>query len=241
MINIAWMYPDILNLHGDRANLKAFEIVSKKMGIKIKIDRIEDIDEEIDFDKYDILMFNPGELKVIEEISKSLKKQIKQLKKYMKKKKIIIATGTTIALFSNTINRLDNTSFSGLKIVDCDINERNMVLGDDLYFTFNKMEIIGSQIQMIDIDIKKEKPFGNIKYGYGNIGKNDEGIKKNNVYLTNCLGPVLVKNPWLCEYLLNIALKNKKIKKKHKKTDYTLELKSLNSVKEFIDKKCCKN
>ena len=29
IVNVAWMYPDILNLHGERGNAKAFELVSK--------------------------------------------------------------------------------------------------------------------------------------------------------------------------------------------------------------------
>ena len=38
IVNVAWMYPDILNLHGERGNAKAFELVSKKMGVKLNID-----------------------------------------------------------------------------------------------------------------------------------------------------------------------------------------------------------
>ena len=47
IVNVAWMYPDILNLHGERGNAKAFELVSKKMGVKLNIDRIDDIDSDI--------------------------------------------------------------------------------------------------------------------------------------------------------------------------------------------------
>ena len=217
MINVLWMYPDILNLHGERANAKAFEVIGKKLGLKVKIDRLDDLDEKVEFDKYDILLFNAGQLKEIEVLSNVLKNQINDLKKYIKDKKIIFVTGTTGALFSNNIQRLDGTSFKGLNIFDADIKEREYVLGDDLYFGFKKMKIVGPQIQMIDIDIKDEKPFGKVIYGYGNNGKGDEGIIKNNVIFTNTLGPVLVKNPWLLEYLFDLVIKNKKLKVKRKK------------------------
>lgn len=237
MINVLWMYPDILNLHGERANAKAFEIIGKKLGLKVNIDRIDNIDEKIDFDKYDILLFNAGQLKEIQVLSNILNNQIKELNKYIKDKKIIFISGTTGALFSNTITRLDGTTFKGLNIFDCDVREREYILGDDLYFEFKKMKIIGPQIQMIDIDIKEEKPFGKIIYGYGNSGKSDEGIVKNNVIFTNTLGPVLVKNPWLTEYLFDLVIKRKKLKIKKKKIDYELEKKSLESCEEFINKK----
>lgn len=237
MINVLWMYPDILNLHGERANAKAFEIIGKKLGLKVNIDRLDDLDGKIDFDKYDILLFNAGELKVIKEIVNVLKKQKKELDKYIKDKKIIFVTGTTGALFSNTITRLDGKTFNGLNIFDVDIKEREYVLGDDLYYTFNNKEIMSSQIQMIDIDIKEEKPFGKVIYGYGNNGKSDEGVRKNNVIFTNALGPVLVKNPWLTEYLFDLAIKNKDLKVKKKTVKYDLEEKSLKSCIEFVNKK----
>ena len=162
MINIAWMYPDILNLHGERGNAMAFDIISKKLGIDVKITRIDNLKEQIDFDKFDILLFNAGELKHIKEVIKSLNSQIKNLKKYISDKKIIFATGTSGAILANTITRLDGTTINGLNLLDIDIKERSSVIGDDLYYTFNGMEIVSSQIQMIDIDIKKEIPLGDI-------------------------------------------------------------------------------
>ena len=72
IVNVAWMYPDILNLHGERGNAKAFELVSKKMGVKLNIDRIDDIDSNINYENYDILLFNAGELKHIEKVKERL-------------------------------------------------------------------------------------------------------------------------------------------------------------------------
>lgn len=240
MINIAWMYPDILNLHGERANAKAFELVGKKLGVEVNIDRIDDLASKVNFDKYDILLFNPGELKTIKEVAEVLKKN-SSLKKYIKNNKVIFVTGTSGVLFGNTITRLDGTTFKGLNIVDVDATERNMVIGDDIYYKIDDMEIMGSQIHMVDIDIKNETPFTNTIYGYGNNGTNVEGYKKNNLIFTNALGPVLVKNPWLCEYLLDLVIKNNNLKVKKNKVDYDLEYKSLESAKEFINKKINNN
>lgn len=236
-INVAWMYPDVLNLHGERGNAKALEIVSKKMNINLNIDRIDNIDEIIDFEKYDILLFNSGELKVINALSNILNGQIEKLKSYVESNKIILVTGTTGALFANEINRLDGTKFNGLNIFDMDISERDMVIGDDLYFEFENMEIMGSQIQMIDINLKNTNPLGKIKYGYGNNGLDTEGARYKNAIFTNELGPVLVKNPWMAEYLIKLALENKNIEYEKNKIDYEIELKSLESTKEFINKK----
>ena len=237
MINVLWMYPDILNLHGERANAKAFDVIGKKLGLKVNIDRLDNIDEKIDFDKYDILLFNAGQLKEIEVLSNIMKNQIDDLKKYINNEKVIFITGTTGALFSNKVERLDGTSFNGLNIFDADIKEREYINGDDIYFKFKNMEITGPQIQMIDIDIKNEKPLGKVIYGFGNNNTGYEGMIKNNVIFTNTLGPVLVKNPWLLEYLFDLVIKNKNLKLKKKKVKYDLEDKSHKSSLEFINKK----
>ena len=100
------------------------------------------------------------------------------------------------------------------------------------------MEIVGSQIQMIDLDIKEESPFGRLKYGYGNNGETKfEGIISGKGMFTNTLGPVLVCNPWLAEEIINLieANKNWPIGEDHR--DNTLEIKSLKSKISHIDKK----
>lgn len=237
IVKVAWMYPDILNLHGERGNAKAFELISKKMGVKLIIDRIDNLEDEINYEDYDILLFNAGELKHIEKVKERLEKDIKYIKEYIKNNKIIFVTGTSGALFSNKVNRIQNNSFLGLELLDMEVNERKMIIGDDLYYKFDKIEIMSSQIQMIDIILNNVKPFGKIIYGYGNNGNTSEGARYKNLIFTNSLGPVLVKNPWLTEYLINLALKNKGLKEVNKKLDFNLELKSLESSKDFINKK----
>lgn len=240
-INLAWMYPDILNLHGERGNAQCFKMVSEQLGITLNIDRIDDIDAKIDFSKYDILLFNAGELKVIPTILDSLNSQIDNLTKYIEDKKTIIVTGTTGALLANTITRYNDEKFNGLGIFNMDVTERKTVIGDDIYYLLDDgTEIYGSQIQMIDIDLKdSEKSLGEVKYGYGNNGQDKkEGAIKDNVIFTNCLGPVFVKNPWFAERILRNVCAKKNIEiSGDVKPNYEIEKNSLESCKEFMNKK----
>lgn len=239
-INLAWMYPDILNLHGERGNAQSFKKVADELNVKLNIQRIDDIEEQIDFSHFDILLFNSSELKVIPTILESLKKQLDGLNEYIESKKTIIVTGTTGALLADNIYRYNGESFKGLKLLNMDIKERTMVIGDDLYYTLEDgTEIMGSQIQMIDITLKEDaKPLGTIKYGYGNNGQADEGAINNNIIFTNCLGPVFVKNPWFAEKILKTVCKQKEIEiSEDVHPKYEIETKSLESTKEFIAKK----
>ena len=238
-INLAWMYPDILNLHGERGNAQCFKYVSDLLGVKINIDRIDNIEETLDFDKYDILLFNTGELKVVPTMLEFLMPQLESIKKYINEGKYLITTGTTSSFLGKQITLLDGKTFEGLKIFNVDFTEREMVIGDDIYYTLDdETEIVGSQIQMVDVTINDEKPLGNIKYGYGNIGNNFEGVKKENVIFTNCLGPVFVKNPWFAEKIIRDICNKKEIEiSEDVKPNYEIELKSLEATKEFIQKK----
>lgn len=242
-INVAWMYPDILNLHGERGNAQALKHVADMLGVKIEIDRIDDIEAKIDFEKYDILLFNCGELKVVPTLIEFLKPQLKELKKFLKRDKIIFSSGTTSAFLGNEIFFQNGNIESGLGLINAEFKERTTVIGDDIYFELDDgTEIVGSQIQMVDSVLNEnEKPLGTVHYGYGNNGGKDEGCRKNNLFYTNCLAPILVKNPWLAEQLIRIICNQKQIKVTEESPEYELEKKSLKVTKDFINKKCSAN
>ena len=244
-LKIAWCYPDMLNLHGDRGNVMALKRVGELLGLKVTIDRIETYDQRIDFENTDIMFFNPGELKVVEPIVKALKKQNKDLTKYVENDKVIITIGTTGAVFAKETIRNDSTVIEGLGILDMKCTERELVYGDDIVYKLvedNEMEINGSQIQIIDTELNGDIALGNIQYGYGNNNDKKEGAKYKNVIFTNALGPVLVKNPWFAEKIIRKAVekKNIEINKQIPKNEYEIEYNSLECIKKYIQKKTSK-
>ena len=59
-------------------------------------------------------------------------------------------------------------------------------------------------------EIGEHTPFGKVTYGFGNTGKSGyEGVVYKNVIATYLHGPLLPKNPHVCDYLLERALKRK--------------------------------
>ena len=113
-LNLEWLYPDMLNLHGDRGNIQAFEKIAKKLGLDANIKKVDDFEEKIDFENTDIILVNPGELKVIKTVIESLKKQNKYLDEYIQKNKFIILIGTSGAIMAKKTSRLDGTEIEGL-------------------------------------------------------------------------------------------------------------------------------
>lgn len=239
-INIFWMYPDMLNLHGDRGNILALGKIADKMGLTLNVTKIERFNEKIDFEKADIMLFSPGELRVALKVLDRLKDDIREIEKFVADNKYMVVIGTTGSIFGKEIELLeDNKIVKGLDFFNMYSKERNSVIGDDVYFSINdRQEIIGSQIQMLDFDVNESEILGNVKYGYGNNGNKTEGARVKNLIFTNTLGPVFIKNPWWAESILGDIAAKKGIEVKEIPVEhYEIEIKSFNSIKELIDKK----
>ena len=238
-INLLWLYPDLLNLHGDRANVMAFERVAKMLGVELKVTKIVNLTDAIELENIDIVLLNPGELGTVLNAIKELEPKMKQIQNYIEQEKYIIAIGTTGAMFAKRIHTQDGKTYNGLGILDMECNQRNTVIGDDIYYKLkNDQEVIGSQIHMLDFEVSEKNALGKTVYGYGNNGTGLEGARNKNVIFTNALGPVFVKNPWLAESILTDIAKKKEIETKLIPIeDFEIEIQSFNSTKKFIEMK----
>ena len=208
-LRIGWMYPNLLNLHGERGSIQALVQIGKKMGIDVEVLRVEDFEDAIPFDQLDMLVFLPGEISSFCNIIPALQSQALGL--YLEQGGYLLALGTSGLMFGNAILREDGTTLQGLGYLDMTAKERTYVWGDDLQFYINstKQMMAGSQIQMADVDAKH--PLGSTVYGMGNNNTGAEGARWKNLIYTNCLGPLFVKNPWFAESILKDILLQKTI------------------------------
>jgi len=239
---IGWLFSDVLYLHGERGNILAIEKAAKVAGLETEIIKISLEDPSFDPMDFDFLFCPPGEISSFPAIIDYLKPYTDALKTYIDSGRPLLVTGTSVCLFGKTITREDQRVIKGLNILNVSAEEKNDVYGDDLYYetTYNhtKMNIFGNQIQMHDLKINDETPFGKVIYGYGNTGHSrNEGVLKNNAIFTHALGPVLVLNPWLTESLLKIMAENKNTPLEHFKLNTDLEAQSLESKLAFIKTK----
>ena len=233
-LNILWLWPDILNQHGDRGNVMALARICGLYGIEAKITRVNRLTDKFDPDRADIALLGPGELAVMPGIIGAM--PIQKIKAWTDNGGVLFATGTTGAAIGVQTRRLDGSYIYGAGLIDIECRERETVLGDDLiYRTSDDMDIYGIQIHMMDIDLSADqKPFGETIYGYGNNGKKTEGAVQDNVIFTNALGPVLVKNPWLTLDLINRALS---ASYEYDPDLFKLELESAETIKRFNNNK----
>lgn len=235
-IHIGWMYPDLLNLHGERGSVEAFRRVGENLGLEVCIHRFDAFDEPIPFETLDALIFLPGEIHSFQWLKPALEKQRPALESYIENDGVILALGTTGLLFGKSVLREDGTTVEGLGLLDMTAKERQYVWGDDLHFRINatKQEIFGSQILMADVDAKN--PLGTVLYGKGNHDGCGEGARYRNLMYTNCLGPLFVKNPWWAEDILKDICLRKFLKLGQKKP-HQIALDSFESGMRFLERK----
>ena len=246
-MNILWLWPDILNQHGDRGNVMAIKRVCGLYGVEAGVTRVTRLTDDFDLDAADMVLLGPGELAVMPRVIGSLSKHAAKLKAFAESGGVLFATGATGAAIGVQTRRLDGTYIYGVGLLDIACRERESVLGDDMIFrTPDDMTVYGIQIHMIDIDLgENQKPFGEMIYGYGNNGGKAEGAVTGNVILTNALGPVLVKNPWLTLDLINRAIARRPSLRAAEGSEaiqfdpdlFWLELESAEAIKSFNEKK----
>lgn len=236
-IKLTYLYPDLCGLYGDRGNILAIRRVAEKMGLELEVVRVDNTDEPIDFENTDILFLSPGELSVFPKVIEALNEKRAELDRYLEENKYFFAVGNAACVFADTVHRTTRPSYAGLGIGHFDCKEREWIYGDDILYTCTPVDVVrevaGNQIQTIDIHPKFDaQAFGKILYGYGNNHSKNEGIRYKNLIITNALGPVVVKNPWIfADILADIA--KKKGEEAVAIPDFELEEKSFAAIKEF--------
>ena len=251
-INIAWMYPDTLYLHGERGNIMALVRFASELGLTAHGRRIDLGTKNFDPMEYDILFFGPGEISSFPSVISDISGFRRSIAEYISSGKVLIATGTSMAMFCERIIRFSadaedgaGETVNGLCVIPADAFEREYVYGDDLDIRAEyggySMELVGNQIQMTDISFIENgqyRRFGSVIYGRGNNGHDGiEGAVHGNSIFTNMLGPMLVCNPWLTVQILKTAAASKGIEVRAKDPEYGLEVRSLELKKKFIDEK----
>lgn len=233
-VNVGWMYPNLLNLHGERGSVQALAEVGKQLGIEVNVQRIEDFDDPVPYSELDILIFLPGEISTFIHLIPALRTEA--LRDYLEQGGYLLALGTSGLMFGNSIRREDGTVINGLGYLDMTARERKFVWGDDLHFSINdtKQELAGSQIQMADV--VAANPLGTTIYGMGNNNTGAEGARWKNLIYTNCLGPLFVKNPWFAEQILKDILEQKGIET-DTKGQYPIAKNAFNATLTFIENK----
>lgn len=217
-LNICHLYPDLLNLYGDRGNLIAVRKRCEWMGIKTNIAQVS-IGDDFDSEKYDIVLIGGGQDYEQELIRPDIvNEKSAEIKSYIENGKVMLAIcggyqllgryyQTSEGEILKFLGALDFVTVAGEKrligniIFECGFlksdSDRGLVVGFENHMG---RTYLGAGV----------KPMGQVIRGYGNNGEDQlEGAIYKNTFCSYSHGSLLPRNSRLADYLISTALRQK--------------------------------
>ena len=214
-IRICHLYPDALNLYGDRGNVLCMQKRLLWRGIECETESLL-VGERKDLSGFDLFFMGGGQDFEQEVLLSDLQGQ------NGREIKAAIGDGKTFLCICGGY-QIMGTHYETKDGVRCDF------LGAiDLYTVGGSRRLIGNYAYVLSDTSPEEivvgfenhsgrtalgkgiRPLGRVLAGYGNNGNDGtEGVHYKNVFGTYSHGPVLPKNPALCDLILKTALEQK--------------------------------
>ena len=94
VINILYLYYDLMNLYGESGNIKAILQSLKDQDIDVNLDKLS-LEDNIDFSKYDLLYIGCGTEKAQKIALDNIMQYKNQLEEYINNDKFVLATGNS--------------------------------------------------------------------------------------------------------------------------------------------------
>ena len=214
-ITIGYLYHDLLNLYGETGNIKTLKYHLEEQGIETKI-KYMSINDKKELDDVDIIYIGSGTEENMLIALDDLKKDKNSLEKYIKDKKFILSTGNSVELFGNYI--VSNKKIKTLGLFDYVVMYQKRIVKD----------------VKIKTNIIDEKIVGFENHNGKILTYDDDIIKIDNYYGTYIIGPILVRNPNFCSFLIRELILNKDPNFKFKDENYELDIKAYEKAVQTI-------
>lgn len=206
-IKIAHLYPDLLNLYGDRGNIASLTKRLSWRGIDSEVTEYS-IDDSINFSGTDIIFLGGGSDREQLLVCDRLQQLKGSFRAYIESGGVTLAICGGYQLLGHYYKMQDQT-VEGLGILDIatESGEKrligNVVVQSELF----DRPIVGFENHGGRTVINGHTPLGKVLFGYGNDGTSgSEGVIYKNTIGTYLHGPLLPKNPHLCDYILQSAI-----------------------------------
>ena len=167
--------------------------------------------DEIDFCGLDIVLLGGGSDREQAIVCQNLLRIRDQFQEYVEDDGVVIAVCGGYQLLGRYY-KTDDGMIEGLNLVDIYTEQEEGRLIDNIVLQSElaDMPVVGFENHGGRTYINDNKPFGKVLYGSGNDGKSGyEGVVYKNVIGTYLHGPLLPKNPQICDYLIQKALERK--------------------------------
>lgn len=213
-LKICHLYPDVLNLYGDRGNILCMEKRLKWRGIDVVTTGIS-VGEALDAAQFDLFFIGGGQDFEQEVLLQDLSgEKTRQIRSAVEDGKTFLAICGGYQMLGQYYKTWDGHQCDFTGALDLyTIGSKQRMIGN---YMFTSDDMPGENIVGFENHSGKTylgssvRPMGRVLAGYGNNGEDGtEGVRYNNVFGTYSHGCLLPKNPKLCDFILTIALQRK--------------------------------
>ena len=214
-LHICHLYPDILNLYGDRGNIITMKRRLEDRGIGVTVGECS-IGEPLDVSQYDIFFIGGGQDFEQEVLLRDLAAgKGHEICRAVGDEKVFLAICGGYQMLGQYYKTWDGTQLDFIGAINIHtIGAKERMIGNYMFRT--APESSGSVVVGFENHSGKTylgegvAPLGTMLKGYGNNGEDQtEGARYKNVFATYSHGSLLPKNPVLCDFILQTALARK--------------------------------
>lgn len=209
-LTIGHLYPDMLNLYGDRGNIRCFQKRLEWRGIEAEVKYFLS-GETVDFSGLDLVLLGGGSDREQELVCRYLKQEKHGFQDYVESGGTMLAVCGGYQLLGKYY-KTDKMMIEGLDILDIytEWDQKRLTGNIILESSLSKAPVVGFENHGGRTYIGEYSPFGKVIFGYGNTEEAEwEGVVYKNVIGSYLHGPLLPKNPEICDDLLGRALAHK--------------------------------
>ena len=210
-IKILHLYSDFMNLYGEYGNIRLLTKTLEEKGQEVSPESKTITDKDIDFTAYDFIYCGAGTESKRTFALNHLMKFRESLKEAFDSDKVILFTGNSWEMLGKSITTAEGKVLEGLKLFDFTVKEQNArrLTGDiKAKADFLDTELIGFINKCSEVE-GVASPLFTLTMKPESFASDTEGIREKNLFGTQIVGPVLVKNPTFCEYMAELIIRNK--------------------------------
>jgi CobQ-like glutamine amidotransferase family enzyme len=212
-LTLGHLYPDQLNLYGDRGNILALRQRCQQRGIALRVVGLG-IGDALAPDEYDMLFIGGGQDKEQAPVAQDLY-DLKGIGLWaaVEDDMPVLAVCGGFQLLAHYYRPANGPDMRGLGVFDAwtiHKGPRTQRCIGDIAINWNGKTLVGFENHGGRTYLGTTKPLGKVLKGYGNNAEDaTEGAIYRNTFGTYMHGSLLPKNPHFADYLISLALQRK--------------------------------
>ncbi len=211
-LTIYHLFPDLLNLYGDKGNIAVLTKRCAWRGIDAQVQALTE-GQEPDFGGADIVLLGGGSNREQLLLSRYRSVVAPPLKEYVENGGVLLAVCAGFQMLG-TSYEADGEQIDCFGILDYQtVSGEGRLIGNiaiEAELGGKRMVLAGFENHGGRTKIGDLRPLGRVICGFGNDGESGyEGVVYKNTVATYLHGPLLPKNPELADFLIHTALQRK--------------------------------